>query len=169
MKKLIISMLLLMFVLTTSCQQPTIETPARIDYEEIRKEVYKAAVDDYIAAWNSENIEAIGQIWANDDDVTVFEGGKRARIKGWDNVKNWYQASFDYMDQIDFKIVDPLIQLTRDGNVAIITYYVDLDFVDPDGNKQNIKPRVVVVKEKRDGQWRNLHGYASFPAEEMTK
>lgn len=156
----------LIFIVGIACEGGKALTP--VDFEKIRAEVHRATVDEYIAAWNAEDIDAISELWVH-DDLTLFEGGLRQRIKGWENIKKWYQDSFDSWDEIDFKIVDPLIQLTSDGKVAIITYYDDIDFLDSKRVKRNIKPRVVVVKEKRNGTWKNLHGHASFSAEEMLK
>ena len=112
----------------------------------------------------------IGEVWAHDDDITIWGPGERDRIQGWDGpngVKAWYEAAMGGMAQCDFKIHDLLIKVSSDGTAAVVTYYVENDFVDKDGNKGKMTPRVTVVKELRDGVWKQIHGDASFSIAEI--
>ncbi len=124
----------------------------------------------YAQAWTNLDMNAISEIWAHDPDVTIWGPGERERVQGWDTpngVKAWYEAAMAPMAKCDFKMHDLLIKVSTDGTAAVVTYYVENDFVDKDGNIGKMTPRVTVVKELRNGVWKQIHGDASFSIAEV--
>ncbi len=143
--------------------------PAPVDLEKIAEElrIEQAA---YAEAWNNKDIDAISEIWANDDDIIIFGAGNRDRVIGWEGpngVKARYMNAFGSMETVDFKIHDLLIKVTQNGTAAVVTYYVENDYTDMEGNKHKIAPRITVVREKRESAWKTIHAYSSFSLEEM--
>lgn len=172
MRQVLVSILCCMFIVAAGCgqqEQAQAPQPEAIDYEAIRAQLEKEQYA-YAEAWNNKDMEAIGRIWSHDADITIWGPGERKRVEGWEGpngVKAWYTAAMAPMDKVDFKIRDLLIKVGRDGKSAVITYYVENDFVDKDGNTGKMTPRVTVVKEIQDGRWRQIHGDASFSLEYM--
>ena len=157
------------FMMTGCAQEPSVEQPAAPDYAGIIAQLEKEQME-YAQAWCDLDMNKISQIWAHDDDITIWGPGERERVQGWDGpngVKAWYEAAMAPLASCDFKIRDLLIKVSTDGTAAIVTYYVDNDFVDKDGNKGKMTPRVTVVKELRDGVWKQIHGDASFSIAEI--
>ncbi len=54
-----------------------------------------------------------------------------------------------------------------DGTGAVLTLYVENDIIDKGGNPGKMTPRVTIVKELRDGQWKQIHGDATFSITEI--
>jgi len=141
----------------------------QVDYASIEAQLQKEQ-QQYAQAWSTQDMDAIGRIWAHDDDITIWDAGVRTRIEGWEGpngVKNLYQTSFDGAKSIDFKISDVLVKVSKNGTAAVVTYYVENDLVLNDGTKVKMTPRVTVVRELIDGTWKTIHGDASFSIPEI--
>ena len=150
-------------------QAPEQTAKAAPDYDAITK-LLEQQQQEYANAWSTLNMNKIGEVWAHDDDITIWGPGERDRVQGWDGpngVKAWYEGAMGGMASCDFKIHDLLIKVSTDGTAAVVTYYVENDFVGKDGNPGKMTPRVTVVKELRNGQWKQIHGDASYSIAEM--
>ena len=173
MRQVLVTIICCMFIITAGCgqgtQEPAQAPEAAPDYDAIRAQLEKDQYA-YAEAWNNKDIEAIGRIWSHDSDITIWGPAVRKRVEGWEGpngVKAWYEAAMGSMDTVDFKIHDLMIKVGRDGKSAVVTYYVENDFVDKDGNAGKMTPRVTVVKEIQNGEWRQIHGDASYSIEYM--
>lgn len=184
MKKLLVVLAVVSaLVLVFGCQQkaqtpgnapaPAVgAAPAVIDSATVAKikEELTAAQMKYAQIWNAKDINAVGEVWSHDADVVLIPPATRERLVGYDAVKQWYQGNFDSMDKVDFKIHELMINVTPDGNSAVITYYVENDFTDKaTGKAVKMTPRVCVVKTKEGDQWKQIYGDASFSVAELTK
>ena len=141
----------------------------QVDYASIEAQLQKEQ-QAYAQAWCDKDMNAISEIWSHDDDITIWHPGDRPRVQGWDGpngVKAFYQAGFDGSKSIDFKISDVLVKVSKTGTAAVVTYFVENDFVDLDGKKGKAIPRVTVVRELVDGKWKTIHGDASFSIAEI--
>ena len=165
MKRLLYVLPVLLILGVFGCQESAqVQKPATPDYDAIINQL-KIEQQEYADAWCNLDMEKIGQVWAHDPDITIWGPAERDRVQGWDGpngVKAWYQASMDAMETCDFKIHDVLVKVSKDGTAAVVTYYVENDFVNKDGSSGKGTPRVTVVKELRDGVWKQIHGDASF-------
>jgi len=163
-------MIILVFVAVGCGNQTTTEQPkASPDYAAITAQLEREQME-YAQAWTNLDMNKISEVWAHDPDITIWGPAERDRIQGWDGpngVKAWYEGAMGGMASCDFKIHDLLIKVSKDGTAAVVTYYVENDFVDKDGNKGKMTPRVTVVKELRDGVWKQIHGDASFSIAEI--
>jgi len=151
-------------------QQTTVTVEKKTpDYDAIKALLEKQQME-YAQAWSNLDMNKISEVWAHDDDITIWGPAKRDRVQGWEGpngVKAWYEKAMGGLKECDFKIHDLLIKVSKDGTAAVVTYYVENDYVDKDGNKGKMTPRVTVVKELRDGVWKQIHGDASFSIEEI--
>ena len=142
-----------------------------VNYEEIIEQLRKEH-DRYADAWNNKDFDTISKMWAHDTDITMWDATVRERIQGWEGpngVKAWYQRAFGSMDSIHFTIHDLHIKVSQNGTCAVFTLYVENNFIDKQGNRVTVNPRVTVVKELRDGDWKIIHGDASYGIEEIKK
>lgn len=180
MKKYALAFVLIALVAALGCQQkaqeqaPATPAPATAAPDSAAlaaaKEELTAAQMQYAQAWNNKDINFIRECWSHDADIMLIPPATRERLVGFEAVEKWYQANFDSMDKIDFKINELMIKVTPDGNSAVITYYVENDFTDKaTGKAVKMTPRVCVVKTKQDGKWKQIYGDASFSVAELTK
>ncbi|MFC1551351.1 nuclear transport factor 2 family protein [Candidatus Latescibacterota bacterium] len=108
--------------------------------------------------------------WAHDDDIVAWGVMEKPRLVGWDTpngIKQNYINSLGSMKEIDFSISDLMIKIARDGNSAVITYYVNFEFVSNDGSTGKMTPRVVVVRERRGDKWLIVYSDASYSVDMM--
>ena len=171
MKRLLALFICLLITGVVGCEQEATVEQAKPDLEKIKQQLLEEQYA-YANAWSNKDMNhMINNVWAHDDDITIWGPAERDRVQGWEGpngVKAWYQNSMDSMAEIDFKIHDVLIKVSQNGTAAVVTYYVENDFVDNDGNKGKLTPRVTVVKELRDdGTWKCIHGDASFSIAEV--
>ena len=151
-------------------QQPPEQTakPAP-DYDAIVETLTQQHYE-YIQAWMDLDIDKIDEFWAHDPDITIWGPDERKRVQGWDGpngVKAWYEKAFSGIAQCDFKIHDLMIKVSKDGTAAVLTLYVENDIIDKNGNPGKITPRVTIVKELRDGRWKQIHGDATYSIAEI--
>jgi ketosteroid isomerase-like protein len=175
MKKLFLIMFALVLLAVFGCQQqqpaqtPTTPAPKQVDYKAI-EELLRQQQMAYAQAWTNKDMAAITEMWSHDPDITIWGPAERDRVVGWDGpngVKAWYEAAMASMSKVDFKISDLKIKVSPDGTAAVITYYVDNDFVDNNGKPGKMNPRVTVVKVIQDGKWKQIHGDASYSIAEV--
>ena len=146
-------------------------TTTVIDYAQLEEELRQGQAD-YAQAWCDRDIDAISEIWAHDDDINIFPGDVNVRVIGWDGpngVKARYEKSFASMTDVDFKIHELMVKVSRDGTAGLVTYLVENDFTDLDGNRKKSAPRITVMREKRDGAWKTIHAHASFSTTDILK
>jgi hypothetical protein len=176
MKKLLALISLVMLVVAFGCQQQPADTtpaapvmPTQAELDSIKAVLEKAQMD-YAQAWCNKDIEFIRTCWSHDPDVMLIPPATRERLVGFDAVEKWYMGNFDAIDKVDFKIHELMIKVTPDGKSAVITYYVENDYIDKaTGKPQKLTPRVCVVKTVENGEWKQIYGDASFSVEELTK
>ena len=149
MKRFYAVLVCMAFICVNGCEQQVSQQSSSVDIEQIRTELTKAQYE-YAQAWCNMDMEAISRIWSHDNDITLWGPAERDRVQGWDGVRTWYEAAMAPMAKVDFKIHDLLIKVSEDGNSAIVTYYVENDYVDKDGNAGKMTPRVTVVKMKQN-------------------
>lgn len=175
MKKVIAVVLIAAVAAFSGCAQKAPEpVPAPVekaapDYAAI-KALLEQQQNEYAQAWTNLDMNKISEIWAHDEDITIWGPALKARVQGWEGpngVKAWYEGAMAGMSKCDFKMHDLMIKVSTDGTAAVITYYVENDFIDKDGKPGKMTPRVTVVKELRDGVWKQIHGDASYSIEEV--
>ena len=174
MKRSFIIFAFLLFISLMGCEQKSQEggrqaesTPIDLKKieEQLRKEQY-----EYAEAWCNKDMDAISRIWAHDDDIIILGAEKRKPVIGWEGpngVKNRYQNSFNSKQKIDFKIHNLRIKVCKSGTAAFIIYDVESTTIDNEGNESTSRPRITVVRELRDGAWKNIHAHSSFSIPEI--
>jgi len=174
MKRFLLPVLIcVLFTAIIGCEKKVdihqLTTPPKPDLEKIKTEL-EIAQQVYADAWSKKDFDTISEIWSHDDDITIWGPAERDRVQGWEGpngVKAWYLAAMEPLEKIDFKIHDVLVKVGDDGTSAVVTYYVENDFVDKDGNTGKMTPRVTVMKVKQNGKWKQIHGDASFSIAEI--
>ncbi|MFC1541722.1 YybH family protein [Candidatus Latescibacterota bacterium] len=168
MNRIFYAVCCVLFVMV-SCSEEQSSVKNEPDIEAIRTMLEKTTYD-YAQAWCNKDIDFITNIWAHDDDIVTWGVMEKPRSVGWDTpngVKRNYEASFSSMKEINFSFSDLMIKVARDGNSAVITYYVNFEFVQNDGSTGKMTPRVVVVREHRGEEWPIIYSDASYSVDMM--
>ena len=69
------------FMMTGCAQEPSVEQPAAPDYAGIIAQLEKEQME-YAQARCDLDMNKISQIWAHDDDITIWGPGERERVQG---------------------------------------------------------------------------------------
>ena len=128
MKRCIAVIACLLLIGVIGCEKEvTVEQPSKpapTDYEKIKAQLLKEQYA-YAKAWSNKDMNhMINNVWAHDDDITIWGPGERDRVQGWEGpngVKAWYTNAMAGMAEIDFKIHDVLIKVSREGTAAVVT------------------------------------------------
>ncbi|HUT64478.1 MAG TPA: nuclear transport factor 2 family protein [Anaerolineae bacterium] len=163
MKRTLCTVLCFIFVMV-SCTGEQSAVQKAPDLEAIRARLEETTYN-YAQAWCNKDIDFITGTWAHDDDIITWGVMEKPRSIGWDTpngVKKNYDEAFSSMKEINFSFSDLMIKVAQDGNSAVITYYVNFEFVLNDGSRGKMTPRVVVVRERRGDDWPIIYSDASY-------
>lgn len=105
------------------------------------------------------DLAALDKIWANSEDVTVFESGHANY--GWTDYRNTHLAP-ELKEFKNTKYVFSDLKVKVDGKTAWATFKYSLS---ADIGARNIQSGGLgtAVLEKRDGRWQIVHWHSSAP------
>ena len=111
------------------------------------------------AAVEKGDLAALDKIWANSEDVTVFESGHANY--GWTDYRNSHLAP-ELKEFKNTKYTFSDLKVKVDGKTAWATFKYALA---ADIGARNIQSGGLgtAILEKRDGQWRIVHWHSSAP------
>ena len=111
------------------------------------------------AAVEKGDLAALDKIWANSEDVTVFESGHANY--GWTDYRNSHLAP-ELKEFKNTKYTFSDLKVKVDGKTAWATFKYALA---ADIGTRNIQSGGLgtAILEKRDGQWRIVHWHSSAP------
>ena len=105
------------------------------------------------------DLAALDKIWANDDDVTVFESGHANY--GWNDYRNTHLApELKEFKNTKYSFSDMKVKV--DGKTAWATFKYSLA-AEMGTRKVESGGLGTAVLEKRDGKWRIVHWHSSAP------
>ena len=105
------------------------------------------------------DLTALDKIWANTEDVTVFESGHANY--GWNDYRNTHLAP-ELKDFKNTKYTFSDMKVKVDGKTAWATFKYTLA-ADMGTRKVESGGLGTAVLEKRDGKWRIVHWHSSAP------
>lgn len=110
------------------------------------------------------DLAALDKIWANTEDVTVFESGHANY--GWKDYRNSHLApELKEFKNTKYSFSD--LKVKVDGKTAWATFKYALS-ADIAERKVESGGLATAVLEKRDGQWRIVHWHSSAPRRQPT-
>lgn len=105
------------------------------------------------------DLSALDKIWANSEDVTVFESGHANY--GWTDYRNSHLAP-ELKEFKNTKYAFSDLKVKVDGRTAWATFKYTLA-ADMGTRKINAGGLGTAVLEKRDGRWQIVHWHSSAP------
>lgn len=105
------------------------------------------------------DLAALDKIWANTDDVTVFESGHANY--GWNDYRNTHLAP-ELKDFKNTKYAFSDMKVKVDGKTAWATFKYAIS-ADIGKQKMDSGGLGTAILEKRDGNWRIVHWHSSAP------
>lgn len=105
------------------------------------------------------DLAALDKIWANSEDVTVFESGHANY--GWNDYRNTHLAP-ELKEFKNTKYAFTDLKVKVDGKTAWATFQYTLA-ADMGTRKVETGGLGTAVLEKRDGSWRIVHWHSSAP------
>ena len=116
------------------------------------------------AAVEKGDLAALDKIWANTEDVTVFESGHANY--GWNDYRNTHLApELKEFKNTKYAFTDMKVKV--DGKTAWATFKYTLA-AEMGTRKVESGGLGTVVLEKRDGKWRIVHWHSSAPRRAAT-
>jgi ketosteroid isomerase-like protein len=105
------------------------------------------------------DLAALDKIWANTEDVTVFESGHANY--GWTDYRNSHLAP-ELKEFKNTKYAFSDLKVKVDGKTAWATFKYTISG-DSEGKHFDGGGLGTVILEKRDGKWRIVHWHSSAP------
>jgi uncharacterized protein (TIGR02246 family) len=134
--------------------------PARAqtrDEQEIR-----ALEDQFAAAANAKDLDAIMKVYVPGNDLFVFDVGAPRQHVGWDDYKkDWHDFLAMLPGPIKFTVSD--LSVTTDGKIAYGHNIQHLTGTMTDGSPADMTVRVTDVYRKIDGKWLIVQEHVSVP------
>ncbi len=105
------------------------------------------------------DLTALDKIWANSDDVTVFESGHANY--GWNDYRNNHLAP-ELKEFKNTKYTFSNLKVKVDGKTAWATFKYTLS-AEIEARKIESGGLATAILEKREGKWRIVHWHSSAP------
>lgn len=138
------------------------EAAAAVDLEAAKAAV-NSVLDQFIQAYETENIELFSKIMAHDPDMVIFGTDAAERFVGYESIENSMKKQFESYEETKVTSRDRVIKVHKSGEVAWFSELWDLK------GKAQGQPyalegfRATGVLEKRNGNWVTVQWHASIP------
>lgn len=164
-KFLLVIPLVFLLCFAFSCQQPVEEVPEEpvVDIEAEKARV-KVALDEWIQAFETENMELLSKLISHDPDVVMIGTDTAEYWVGWEVFKESQQRWFDTTDPAKASIRNQAIKVHKSGEVAWVSQLLDWT-VKTEGEEFTYEgARFTGVLEKQNDNWILVQFHASVPA-----
>lgn len=88
-------------------------------------------------------------------DFTYFDQVHEKRIDGWDKIKELYDSLRGQINDISYKIINPIVQAT--DNMAVLTYNLETY-----GETSCKEQCTEVYRREANGAWKIIHSHWSI-------
>jgi uncharacterized protein (TIGR02246 family) len=127
------------------------------DEQEIR-----ALEDQFAAAFNAKNVDAIMKLYVPGNELFVFDLGVPRQHVGWDDYRKDWQSFFATMKgPVHFEIHD--LAIVSDGKIAYSHSIQHVSFTGTNGAPMNYAVRVTDDYRKVNGMWLVAQEHVSVP------
>jgi uncharacterized protein (TIGR02246 family) len=155
MKNILAVFVMALFFVLNSCTQ-------KVDVV-LEKSIVKSAVDQFIQAIETEDMDLFAKIMAHDPDMVNFGTDAAERWVGWQELKEAVENQFASFDNTKLTVKDQVIKVNSSVNTAWFSETVDWD-VSVQGEQIHIEgSRITGVLEKRNGNWVCVQFHTSVP------
>jgi ketosteroid isomerase-like protein len=95
-------------------------------------------------------------------EITYFDIGVERRLDGHAAMSSYYRPLFGKIKIPRYEMIDPKVQ--RHGEVAVLTYNLKSDSLQPDGKQVTVHWNSTAVYARIDREWRMIHSHWSLTA-----
>jgi len=160
MKNLKIVFFLLIGIITLGGCQPTVDNDTALSDVQL-------LLEKYVIANETKNIELIKEIWAPDDNITIFGTESDEKIVGWTQIQNTFIKQFESFEETYISVTDQNINLDKTHNTAWFSEILNYNYT-LDGQAKKFEGlRFTGVLEKMDGKWHIVQSHMSVPYDTM--
>ena len=152
MRKLALCMMMGLFA---ACSLPLAQAQMN-DEQQIR-----ALEDQFTAAFNAKDLDAIMKVYMPGNDLFVFDVGLPRQHVGWDDYKKDWQ-DFLAMMTGPIKFVSD-VSVMSDGKIGYGHYIQHVSGTGTDGTSMDMTVRLTDVYRKIDGKWLIVQEHVSVP------
>jgi ketosteroid isomerase-like protein len=169
MKKLLMILpLVFLLCFTFSCQkqgEEVAEEAVPVVDIEAEKAAVRTLIDDFVIAWETEDLELFSKIIAHDNDMVMFGTDAAEYFVGWEPMMESMKKQLDASENVQIATRDLSIKVHKSGEVAWVSFFMDLKG-ESMGEPFSVEGmRVTAVLEKRNGNWLFMQFHASIPVE----
>jgi ketosteroid isomerase-like protein len=121
------------------------------------EEAVKKSVLQFTGGMEKGDIKQIEEVWVDDDEITVFEGG--GMDKGWKNYRDKHLVpEMKYYKNLKYDLNEMTVKVS--GKMALVRSRFLITAGEPD-KKTETKGLISAVLEKRKGKWLIVHWHLS--------
>jgi len=157
--------LIILLCFSFSCKQfekAAEEAPPAVDIE-AEKATVKSVLDQWIQAFETEDIELLSKIIAHDDDIIIFGTDAAEHWIGWEPMIEAQKRFFESTEESDISIRDQVIKVHKSAEVAWFSELMDWNGVIQGEPFSFEGIRLTGVMEKRNGNWVIVQFHCSVP------
>jgi uncharacterized protein (TIGR02246 family) len=121
----------------------------------------RAALD----RWGKGDPKGFLEIYA--PEITYFDVGTQRRLDGLAAMTDYYRPITGKVKVPRYEMIGPKVQ--RHGDVAVLTYNLRSDAVQPDGKQVTVRWNSSSVYVRLGGQWKVIHSHWSLTAPPSAK
>jgi uncharacterized protein (TIGR02246 family) len=134
--------------------------PARAQMKD--EQAIRALEDEFAAAANAKDLDAIMKVYVPGNDLFVFDVGVPRQHVGWEDYKkDWHDFLAMLPGPIKFTVSD--LSVMSDGKIAYGHNIQHLSGKMADGTAMDMAVRVTDVYRKIDGKWLIVQEHVSVP------
>ena len=138
---------------------------AGADADDVAK--IRALEDQFVAAFNAKNVDAIMNVYVPDETLVVFDVVPPRQYVGANAYrKDWEAFLVLFKGPLQFKISD--LSITTDGNLGYSHSIQHVSGTDMKGQPLNFTVRVTDAYRKINGKWLIIHEHVSVPVDMET-
>jgi uncharacterized protein (TIGR02246 family) len=121
-------------------------------------------LDKYADAWATLDIEKFSALFANSEDLVIYDG--TSTYLGWGAWKNKLTNSINSAQIVKLSFREHSIQIHPSGDLAWLSAKEDIEYAE-NGKLFSFKGiRVTWVLANKDDKWVIIHGHWSVPVKE---
>jgi uncharacterized protein (TIGR02246 family) len=131
------------------------------------EQAIRALEDQFAAAFNARDLDAIMKIYVPGNELFVFDVGVPRQHVGWENYKkDWRDFLAEFRGPIKFDIHD--LSIVTDGKLAYSHSIQHVAGIGADGSPIEFTARVTDVYRKIDDKWLIVQEHVSVPIDFTT-
>lgn len=129
---------------------------------------FRPHMEKVYSAWSTLDASKPAMFYAKDADLAFFDVTP-LKYKGWQDYQDGFQKIAGGYKSIDITVA-PDFHATQAGDVAWVTYTLDLVMQPTTGDAVKVQARGTDILEKRGEEWMIVHEHVSVPmAQEQPK